>query len=112
LLAISGCVSSPGAMEDSEVVNDKRYVNEFVLLTEDGINISVSHFVNGKPNVCVLAHGFMGSKHRPYITGLTEKLSQYFDVITFDFRGHGKSGGVYNGTNEPYDIKSSFGLRQ
>jgi len=106
LLAISGCVSSPGAMEDSEVVNDKRYVNEFVLLTEDGINISVSHFVNGKPNVCVLAHGFMGSKHRPYITGLTEKLSQYFDVITFDFRGHGKSGGVYNGTNEPYDIKA------
>jgi pimeloyl-ACP methyl ester carboxylesterase len=105
LLAISGCVSSPGAMEDSDVANDKRNVKEFALLTEDGINISVSHFVNGKPNVCVLAHGFMGSKHRPYITGLTEKLSQYFDVITFDFRGHGGSSGTYSGTKELYDVK-------
>ena len=106
LLAISGCISSPGVMEDSEAASDKRYVKEFVLLTEDGINISVIHFVNGKPNVCVLAHGFMGSKHRPYITGLTEKLSQYFDVITFDFRGHGESSGIYSGTKEPYDIKA------
>jgi pimeloyl-ACP methyl ester carboxylesterase len=106
LFIISGCVSLPGVMEDSEATNDKRYVEELALLTEDGINISVSHFVNGKPNVCVLAHGFMGSKQRPYITGLTEKLSQYFDVITFDFRGHGESGGVHSGTNELYDIKA------
>jgi pimeloyl-ACP methyl ester carboxylesterase len=106
LFIISGCVSLPGVMEDSEATNDKRYVEELALLTEDGINISVSHFGNGKPNVCVLAHGFMGSKQRPYITGLTEKLSQYFDVITFDFRGHGESGGVHSGTNELYDIKA------
>lgn len=106
LISISSCISSPGTMENSDVANDKRNVKEFVLLTEDGINISVSHFVNGKPDVCVLAHGFTGSKHRPYITGLTEKLSQYFDVITFDFRGHGESSGVYSGTKELYDTKA------
>jgi pimeloyl-ACP methyl ester carboxylesterase len=105
LIAISGCVSSPDAIEYSKAANE-RNVKEFVLLTEDGINISVSHFVNGQPNVCVLAHGFMGNKHRPYVTGLTEKLSQYFDVITFDFRGHGKSSGACNGTKELYDIKA------
>ncbi|MFC2050752.1 alpha/beta hydrolase [Chloroflexota bacterium] len=106
LLAIGACISSPGTMEYSDAANDKRNAKDFILLTEDGINISVSHFVDDKPNVCLLAHGFMGSKHMPYITGLTEKLSQYFDVITFDFRGHGESSGVHSGTKELYDVKA------
>lgn len=89
-------------MATRENVNVKR----FILFTEDGIAIDISHFLSGKPDVCILAHGFMGSKQRPYITKLAERLSQHFDVITFDFRGHGKSGGVSNGTEEFYDIKA------
>lgn len=83
-------------------------VKEFTLLTKDGTTISVSHFLHGHQNVCILAHGFMGSKHRPYITRLSQRLSEHFDIITFDFRGHGASGGVCNGMREFYDIKSAI----
>ncbi len=41
----------------------------------------------------VLAHtAVTGQRYAPLV-GLAEKLSPYFDVYTFDFRGHGKSGG-------------------
>lgn len=88
------------------VTHENMSVKKLILFTQDGIAIDVSHFLFGKPDVCILAHGFMGSKQRPYITKLAERLSEHFDVITFDFRGHGKSGGVSNGTEEFYDIRA------
>lgn len=100
LVIVSGCISPRDAT--GEGIN----VREFTLLTEDGTTISVSHFLYGQPDVCILAHGLMGSKHRPYITRLSERLSEHFDIITFDFRGHGASGGVCNGMTEFYDIKA------
>ena len=106
LIVLSGCISPPVATESNErVTPESMNVKEFSLVTEDGITISVSHFLCGQPNVCILAHGFMGSKHRPYITILSKRLSEHFDIITFDFRGHGASGGVVSGMKEIYDIK-------
>jgi len=96
----SGCTTPPG------ITGDEISIKEFTLLTEDYITISVSHFLYGQPNVCILAHGFMGSKHRPYIKSLSERLSKRWDIITFDFRGHGDSLGVFNGLEEFYDIKA------
>lgn len=96
----SGCTTSPG------ITGDEISIKEFTLLTEDGVTISVSHFLCGQPNVCILAHGFMGNKHRPYIKSLSERLSKCWDIITFDFRGHGDSLGVFNGLEEFYDIKA------
>jgi esterase/lipase len=100
LVLPSGCVTSP------EITGEEISIKEFTLLTEDGVTISVSHFLYNQPNVCILAHGFMGSKHRPYIKTLSERLSKYSDIITFDFRGHGDSLGVFNGLDEFYDIKA------
>ncbi len=100
LVLPSGCVTSP------EITGEEISIKQFTLLTEDGVTISVSHFLYNQPNVCILAHGFMGSKHRPYIKTLSERLSKYFDIITFDFRGHGDSLGVFNGLDELYDIKA------
>ena len=100
LVSSSGCATSPG------ITGEEISIKEFTLITEDGVTISVSHFLYGQPNVCILAHGFMGSKHRPYIKTLSERLSKCWDIITFDFRGHGASGGVFNGLDELYDIKA------
>jgi len=96
----SGCTSLP------ETTGEGISVKEFTLLTEDNVTISVSHFSCGQPNVCLLAHGFMGNKHRPYIEGLSKRLSKCWDIITFDFRGHGDSHGVFSGLKEFYDIKA------
>jgi len=100
LVLSSGCAKSP------EIPGKEISIKQFTLLTEDGVTISVSHSLYGQPNVCILAHGFMGSKHRPYIKTLAERLSECWDIITFDFRGHGDSLGVFNGLDEFYDIKA------
>jgi len=100
LVSSSGCATSPG------ITGEEISIKEFTLITEDGITISVSQFLCNQPNVCILAHGFMGSKHRPYIKKLAQRLSKCWDIITFDFRGHGDSLGVFNGLDEFYDIKA------
>ena len=107
MIVVSGCISPQVTTEGNQGATcEDTNVKEFTLLTKDGITLSVSHFLYGQPSVCLLAHGFMGSKHRPYITRLSQRLSQHFDIITFDFRGHGASGGVCNGTKEFYDVKA------
>lgn len=100
LVVVSGCISSPGITD--EIIS----IKELTLLTEDNVTISVSHFLYGRSNVCILAHGFMGNKQRPYIKELSQRLSKWWDIITFDFRGHGDSLGVYNGQTEFYDVKA------
>lgn len=81
-------------------------VKEFTLLTEDGVTLSVSHSSYGHPNVCIVAHGFLGDRRRTYIARLSERLSQHFDIVTFDFRGHGASGGTASNIGTVYDIKA------
>ncbi len=103
----SACTAPPIVLQDRMAANREVVtVKEVTLITEDGIRINVSHFVCEQPNVCILAHGFMGSKRRPYITRLTKRLVKNFDVITFDFRGHGASGGVSNGLAESNDMRT------
>ncbi|MFJ2739395.1 alpha/beta hydrolase [Streptomyces sp. NPDC087440] len=41
----------------------------------------------------VLAHGFSGSLERPALQRAAAVFAQYGAVITFSFRGHGRSGG-------------------
>ncbi|MGP3926454.1 alpha/beta hydrolase [Streptomyces sp. 8N616] len=41
----------------------------------------------------VIAHGFSGSLHRPALQRAARTFAQHTAVITFSFRGHGRSGG-------------------
>ena len=41
----------------------------------------------------VLAHGFTGALARPAVLRAARVLSRYAAVVTFSFRGHGRSGG-------------------
>ncbi|MCH6161090.1 alpha/beta fold hydrolase [Streptomyces marispadix] len=45
------------------------------------------------PGAIVLAHGFSGSVDRPALRRAVGVFTQYGAVITFSFRGHGRSGG-------------------
>ncbi|MFI8996966.1 alpha/beta hydrolase [Streptomyces sp. NPDC053542] len=70
------------------------------LLTEDGVRIEADYSAAaGAPHavpdglVVVLAHGFTGSLDRPALRRAAAAFAQYTPVITFSFRGHGRSGG-------------------
>ncbi|MGW1324608.1 alpha/beta hydrolase [Streptomyces antibioticus] len=46
----------------------------------------------GRP-VFVVAHGFTGDVDRPHVRRAAEAFARYGAVVTFSFRGHGRSGG-------------------
>ncbi|MDR6974559.1 pimeloyl-ACP methyl ester carboxylesterase [Streptomyces sp. 3330] len=41
----------------------------------------------------VVAHGFTGDVDRPHVRRVASVLARYGAVVTFSFRGHGRSGG-------------------
>ncbi|MFE7765602.1 alpha/beta hydrolase [Streptomyces sp. NPDC057438] len=41
----------------------------------------------------VVAHGFTGNADRPHVRRVAQALTRYGSVVTFSFRGHGRSGG-------------------
>ncbi|MFJ5777450.1 alpha/beta hydrolase [Streptomyces sp. NPDC093094] len=43
--------------------------------------------------VFVVAHGFTGDVDRPHVRRIAAALGRYGAVLTFSFRGHGRSGG-------------------
>ncbi|GAB2963860.1 hypothetical protein GCM10027075_74260 [Streptomyces heilongjiangensis] len=46
----------------------------------------------GRPAI-VVAHGFTGGVDRPHVRRVVAALGRYGSVVTFSFRGHGRSGG-------------------
>lgn len=73
------------------------------LLTVDGVRLSARHdarVVSGAAGdadrglAFVVAHGFTGSWRRPDVQAVVAGLRPSGGVISFDFRGHGESGGL------------------
>ncbi|MGR8009814.1 alpha/beta hydrolase [Streptomyces hypolithicus] len=58
----------------------------------------------------VVAHGFTGSVDRPAVRRAAGVFSQFGAVITFSFRGHGRSGGHSTvGDREVLDLAAAVG---
>ena len=72
------------------------------LVTSDKIRIAYDHYKNGREHVVILAHGFFNSKAAVLFKDMAECLGQQYDVIVFDFRGHGKSQGLFYWTAKEY----------
>lgn len=82
---------------------------ELYIKTSDGIKIAVNHFKRDKDQVLVIANGWTMSKDSKFIKEMSELFANSVDVISFDFRGHGKSSGLYTFTQkEPKDLKAIF----
>src|SRR5580704_1797297 len=65
------------------------------LVTEDGVPIEALHLPHASSRLAVvMAHGFTLSWQHPSVWRAASLLNRTFGVIIFDFRGHGRSGGL------------------
>lgn len=80
----------------------------FTTVTADGVPIAGVHLDRSDTDLLVVyAHGFLSNKNHRVIPRFIEMLSSRFDVIAFDFRGHGESGGTCSfGAAELLDLDS------
>jgi pimeloyl-ACP methyl ester carboxylesterase len=73
-----------------------------IVKTQDGQKIAFDHYENGHDKVVIIAHGFFNSKDAVLLKDLGHELGNEYDVIIMDFRGHGKSGGLFYWTSKEY----------
>ena len=74
----------------------------------DGVAIEACHDPGPGDLAIVVAHGFTGSWRRPSMRRVAAEFSQRVGVVTFDFRGHGRSGGLSTvGDLEVYDLQAA-----
>jgi len=64
------------------------------LVTDDGVPIDALHMPGDGELAIVLAHGFTLSWQRTSTWRIATRLNRVGGVVTFDFRGHGRSGGL------------------
>src|SRR6516164_8451718 len=72
----------------------KPVVTATTLVTEDGVPIDAIHLPGPKDLAIIVAHGFTLSWQRPNVWRVANRFNQKAGVVTFDFRGHGRSGGL------------------
>ncbi|WP_326698948.1 alpha/beta hydrolase [Streptomyces sp. NBC_01754] len=96
--------ASEGRFPGSAVPSLTPAPRRTTLLTGDGVRIEAvytpctadsAHPDGGaaRDTAVVLAHGFTGSADRPAVLRAAEVFSRRAAVVTFSFRGHGRSGG-------------------
>lgn len=69
------------------------------LTTVDHQKISFQHFKYGCQAVIIIAHGYYNSKQCVVLQQLAQALGGEYDIFMFDFRGHGKSSGMFTWTS-------------
>ena len=75
------------------------------LYTSDNVPISYDRYNGGFDSVVIICPGFFNSKDNRWMKKTVDMLASEFDVMIFDFRGHGKSGGIYTwSTKERLDV--------
>ncbi len=64
------------------------------LVTDDGVPIDTVHLRGDSGLAILIAHGFSLSWQRPAVWRIATRLNKIGGVVSFDFRGHGRSGGL------------------
>lgn len=75
---------------------------ELYLKTSDNIKIAINHYKNDSKQALIIAPGWTMSKDSSFILEIAKIFAKSLDVISFDFRGHGKSSGVYTFTSKEF----------
>ena len=73
---------------------------DLTVLTEDNHKIIFDHYTKGFPEVIILAHGFYNNKDTYLFKKIAKMFAKKYDVISFDFRGHGRSDGLFCWTSK------------
>jgi len=80
------------------------------IVTADGVPIDAAHLSGDLDLGIVLAHGFAQSWQTPMVWRIATWLNEFGGVVTFDFRGHGRSGGMSTvGDKEIHDLDVAVG---
>ena len=83
------------------------------LVTTDGVPIDATHLPGDRELAIVMAHGFTLSWSRPFVWSVAKRLNRSAGVVTFDFRGHGRSGGLSTmGDREIHDLDVAVAYAQ
>jgi pimeloyl-ACP methyl ester carboxylesterase len=84
----------------------KPVVTATTLVTDDAVPIDAAHLPGAGDLAIVVAHGFTLNWRRPNVWRIANRLNRYgTGVIVFDFRGHGRSGGLSTmGDHEIKDV--------
>jgi uncharacterized protein len=81
------------------------------LLTSDGVELATRSWASdGEPRaIVILVHGLSSTKDHPHIVELAERLrARSLDVLSYDARGHGESGGLCTlGDLERHDVAAA-----
>lgn len=74
--------------------------------TSDGVQVSFDLYQEpGRDAVVIICPGFFQSKETPTFRRLAAALSASCDVVCMDFRGHGRSHGLFSfSAREPADV--------
>ncbi len=73
-------------------------MKELFLSTEDNIQIAINHYEQNSDSVIVICPGWFMTKDSSIFVKIAEDFAKSCDVISMDFRGHGRSGGFYTFT--------------
>ena len=79
----------------------KQIISESIK-TIDGYLIHYDLYRYGHRKLVIIAHGFFNSKDAVLLKELGQALADQYDVLIMDFRGHGKSGGLFFWTSKEY----------
>jgi pimeloyl-ACP methyl ester carboxylesterase len=80
-------------------------VTTTTLVTQDGVPIDTVHLPGDLSLAIVMAHGFTQSWQNHMVWRIARRLNSHCGVVLFDFRGHGRSGGLSTlGDKEVYDL--------
>jgi len=72
------------------------------VMTSDRQKIVYDHYARSGRDLVIIAHGFFNSKDSVLLKELGQALSPRYDVILMDFRGHGKSRGLFYWTTKEH----------
>lgn len=75
-------------------------MEEIEILTDDNVIIAANGYFSKKDEVVIVAPGWCMTKDSDAFKQISEMFYSDFDVICFDFRGHGKSSGFFTFTSK------------
>ena len=77
------------------------------IISDDHIKIAYDHYQAGHSKVLIIAPGFYNNKDTYLFKKIAQSFFTQYDIILFDFRGHGKSTGAFEWTaSEANDLAS------
>ena len=82
-------------------------MEEIFIKTDDNVKIGINYCKNNLDNLVIVAPGWCMTKDSAAFKAISDMFTERYDVMCIDFRGHGKSSGLFTFTaKEVLDLKA------